>query len=156
MNNSPQSFLAAGLSQKSGLATQDAKLETMQADLTSLVGTDKIPGQIARNTELLEGLVAKHETWHDQDTQFRSNITHQVSELREQHRAIAKEIRSVNWFIRTCSAFGVAGKTTLKAVQQGKDIYKALGVGGIVWLLAVQFVHVIWPTIKAWFHWRRE
>ena len=61
------------------LDNQDAKLEAMQEDLTSLVGTDKVPGLVNRNTELLQGLVDKHETWHVQDTAFRSSITHQVS-----------------------------------------------------------------------------
>ena len=134
------------------LDTQDEKLETMQQDITSLVGTDKVPGQIGRNTELLEGLVAKHETWHEQDTEFRSNITHQVSELQEQHKAIAKDIGSVSWFVKTCSAFGTAGKTTIKIAREGTAIYKALTVGGIVWIAAVQFIHLIWPLLKAWLY----
>lgn len=138
------------------LDAQDEKLETMQQDITSLVGTDKVPGQIARNTELLEGLVAKHEAWHEQDTAFRTNITHQVSELQEQHRAIAKDIGSINWFVKACSAFGVAGRAALKVAQEGKGLYKALGFGGIVWLAIVQFLHIVWPTLKAWFHWHRE
>jgi hypothetical protein len=135
------------------LDSQDEKLETMQADITSLVGTEKIPGQIARNTELLEGLVAKHETWHEQDTEFRSNITHQVSELQERHKEIAKDISSVNWFVKTCSAFGIAGKTTIKIARDGRDVWKALGASGIAWIVVVQFIHLIWPLLKAWLHW---
>jgi hypothetical protein len=118
-----------------------------------LVGTDKIPGQIGRNTELLEGLVAKHEAWHEQDTEFRSNITHQVSELQEQHKAIAKDVRSVSWFVKTCSAFGIAGKTTIRIARDGRDIWKALGASGIAWIVVVQFIHLIWPLLKAWLHW---
>lgn len=138
------------------LDSQDEKLETMQQDITSLVGTDKVPGQIGRNTELLESLVAKHEAWHEQDQEFRSNITSQVSELKEQQKSVAKDIGSVRWFIATCSALGRAGKTALKVVRQGNELYKVLGFGGVAWLIAVQFLHFIWPTLKAWFHWHRE
>jgi hypothetical protein len=48
------------------LDSQDAKLETMQEDLTSLVGSDKVPGQVARLSEMVQGLVDKHDTWHEQ------------------------------------------------------------------------------------------
>ncbi|AEU36188.1 hypothetical protein [Granulicella mallensis] len=135
------------------LDNQDEKLETMQQDITSLVGTDKVPGQIGRNTELLEGLVAKHEAWHEQDTEFRSHITSQVSELKEQHKSVTKDIRSVKWFITICSALGMAGNAILKVVRQGKELYKAIGVGGILWILIVQFLHLIWPLLHAWLHW---
>jgi predicted nuclease with TOPRIM domain len=134
------------------LDTQDAKLEAMQEDLTSLVGTEKVPGLVMQNTDLLQGLVDKHESWHEQDNQFRSAITQQVAKLAEQHIDIAKDVRQVRWFIKACYALGKAGKTTVAVVREGKDLYKAVAAGGISWLVIVQFMHVVWPVIISFIH----
>src|ERR1700759_35513 len=50
------------------LDAQDEKLGAMQEDLTSLVGSDKVPGQVTRLGEMVQGLVDKHDEWHEQDT----------------------------------------------------------------------------------------
>lgn len=137
------------------LDAQDAKLEAMQGDLTSLVGTDKVPGQVTRLNGLVQGLVDKHDTWHEQDTEFRSAITMQVAQLSEQHKIMARDVRQVSWFIKTCAVVGKAGKTTMVVVKEGKDIYKAIAAGGITWLVVVQFLHLLWPHLKDWLHhWR--
>ena len=35
----------------------------------------------------------------------------------------------------------------------GRDIWKALGAGGIAWIVVVQFLHLIWPLLRVWLHW---
>jgi len=133
------------------LDTQDTKLEAMQADLTSLVGTDKVPGQITRLSEMVEGLVGKHDKWHEQDTEFRTDITHKVEKLGEAHIEIAKDVRQVRWFIAACYALGKAAKTTVTVVREGGDFYKAVIAGGLTWVVVEQFLHVVLPALKHFF-----
>jgi hypothetical protein len=130
------------------LDTQDARLEVMQEDLSALVGSEKVPGQVTRLNDLVQGLVDKHDRWHEQDEVFRSAITLQVAQLSEQHMVVAKDVRQVRWFITACYAIGKAGRLTVAIVREGKDIYKAVAACGITWLVVVQFLHVILPYLK--------
>jgi hypothetical protein len=131
------------------LDSQDVKLEAMQEDLTSLVGSDKIPGQVTRLSEMVRGLVDKHDEWHAQDATFRLEISSKVSKLSDDQSALAEDVRPLKWFILACAAIGKLAKTTFKVAREGKDMYKAVAACGISWLVIVQFVHVVWPAIKS-------
>lgn len=133
------------------LDTQDNKLDGMQSDLTALVGTSKVPGQVTRLTDLVEGLVANHETWHGADIEFRSDITEKVTKLSQQHEAIAKDVRQVKWVVKTSYAIAKVGKTTIKVVKESRDAYKFL-IGGVTGLTVVQMTHAAWPFIKTYLH----
>jgi hypothetical protein len=102
------------------LDTQDVKLEAMQEDLTSLVGSDKVPGQVTRLNELVQGLVNKHDEWHAQDTAFRSDITSKVSQLSDEQAVMAKDVRQVRWFIRACYALARLGKATVTIAAKAR------------------------------------
>jgi hypothetical protein len=133
------------------LDTQDEKLEAMQSDLTALVGTEKVPGLINRNTELLQGLVDKHETWHEQDTLFRSSITDQVAQLQESHQRVVRDVRAIKWLVSVCTAIARTTSKTFTAAKESRTA-KSAGLGAIIWIAIVQFWHVVWPVITRWLH----
>lgn len=133
------------------LDSQDDKLATMQEDLTALVGSDKVPGQVTRLTGLVEGLVEKHDVWHGGDLEFRTDITQKVTKLAEQHEAIAKDVRQVKWVVKTSYAIAKLGRTTIRVVREGKDIYKLL-IGGVSGVALVQVAHAAWPLLKGLLH----
>jgi len=128
------------------LDSQDDKLNEMQQDLSALVGTEKVPGLIQRQTQMLEGLVDKHERWHEEDTTFRQSITTQVSNLTQSQDKQAKDLRAVRWLI---SLFGILGKIgcwLMKALENSGDWLKVIGFV----LLWVAGWH--WHALLAWLH----
>ena len=134
------------------LDTQDSKLEAMQEDLTSLVGTDKVEGLVQRNTKLLEGLVDKHQQWHDQDLEFRSTITLSVAQLADRHEVVAEDVRSIKWLVATFSGLRKLGAGTAKAVKESKVLWRVPTFILTAWIAVVQIVHVVWPAFVAWLH----
>jgi hypothetical protein len=68
--------------------------------------------------------------------------------LTDQHVVLAKDVRQVRWFIKACYAVAFAGKTTVAAVKEGKEIYMLLIASGVSWVVLVQFFHVVLPYLK--------
>jgi hypothetical protein len=134
------------------LDTQDEKLDTMQQDLSALVGTDKVPGLVSRNTDLLQGLVDRHQMWHDQDMEFRSTITLSVAQLADRHEVVAEDVRSIKWLVATFSGLRKLGAGTAKAVKESKVLWRVSTFILTAWIAVVQIVHVVWPAFIAWLH----
>jgi hypothetical protein len=128
------------------LDNQDEKLDSMRQDLSALVGTDKVDGLIQRNTEMLEGLVEKHERWHEEDTAFRQSITTQVSKLAKSQDKQAADLRAVRWLISVCGILGkIASKVIATLVDSG-NLLKVLGIV-LLWLAGWH-----WHALLAWLH----
>jgi hypothetical protein len=128
------------------LDSQDDKLDSMRQDLSALVGTDKVDGLIQRNTEMLEGLVEKHEKWHEEDTTFRQSITTQVSKLAESQDKQAKDLRAVRWLISLCGILGKYGGKLIEALVDSGDVAKLIGIV----VLSLAGWH--WHALLAWVH----
>jgi hypothetical protein len=124
------------------LDSQDDKLDSMQQDLSALVGTDKVEGLIQRNTALLHTLVDKQA----QDIIFQATITTQVSNLTQSQDKQANDLRAVRWLISVCGILGKVGCKLLTALEDSGLIVKALGIG-LLWIAGWH-----WHALLAWLH----
>ncbi len=129
------------------LDSQDDKLDEMRQDLSALVGTDKVPGLIQRNTELLEGLVEKHERWREEAQQFKAKIETQVALLTEKNVGIETDLNTVRWFVILCDVSRKAAKWGWSCIADSKTVYVIITILFFGWV-------VVWHkfmTVVRWF-----
>lgn len=127
---------------------QDEKLQEMQTDLTALVGSDKVPGLITHNTELLKDIADKHERWHEQDSEFRSDIAQKMQELTDQNNRMSKDMRNIRWLVSFSRAVSCTCRFALQLSKDGAALYKTLAAGGIGWLVYSALIHRWWGLIE--------
>ena len=100
------------------LAGQDEKIDAIQQDVSILVGNSKLEGLVQGTKKAVEALTARHDTWHDEDLVYRTDIKERMTTIEAESKNTTEQIGRIQWLVR--GSYGV-GRVGVKCL----DILKA-------------------------------
>ena len=131
------------------LTTQDGRLDEMQQDLSTLVGTQKIQGLVQSIKATVEGLVVRGDEWHAEDLTYRSDMVQRVSSIETETKRLTGQVDGIHWFV-ACSEGIVFVTKKGAALLSASEFWKIVGVGFVLYVLnkvAPMFLKFITPML---------
>ncbi|ADW69024.1 hypothetical protein [Granulicella tundricola] len=124
------------------LNTQDEKLDTMQQDLSALVGTPLVAGMIKDIKTSIDAVrdrqeeqAGKHSDWHEADLTFRTEVITRVGTIETEQKKMTGQMRMIRWFVATSKGVSKCLELAIKALTEA-DFWKVFGAAGLMWALS--------------------